>query len=125
VAADTWLSIRVELVSGRGEDIEPPPGRELVAAATHTLAELAGAIDLAFARWDLSHVHLFRFDDDSSYMPGGSEIDPDVGDSERARLGSIPLARETVFEYIFDLGDDWTHRCTVKDHRSGSDRRVR
>ena len=57
--ARTWLSIRVELVSGRGTDFWPRPGREFAAAQSHTFDQLATAIDLAFARWDLAHMRSF------------------------------------------------------------------
>jgi hypothetical protein len=57
--ARTWLSIRVELVSGRGEDFWPRPGRIVAAARSHSLAQFAEAVDLAFARWDLSHLYMF------------------------------------------------------------------
>jgi len=66
VAKQSWLVIRVELVSGSGEEIEPPPGRDLLVSSAHSLLELAVAIDTRFARWDLGHLHLFRFS-------GGSE----------------------------------------------------
>jgi len=35
-------------------------GRDLLVSSAHTFAELASAIDRAFARWDLSHWHEFR-----------------------------------------------------------------
>lgn len=37
----------------------PRPGRTLAAARTHTFAQLATAIDDAFARWDRAHLHEF------------------------------------------------------------------
>ncbi|MBI3745487.1 MAG: hypothetical protein HY264_02965 [Chloroflexi bacterium] len=45
----TWLSIRVDLVEGRGERMWPRPGRIFAAALSHTFAALATAIDDAFA----------------------------------------------------------------------------
>jgi hypothetical protein len=54
--ARTWLSIRVELVEGRGERLWPTPGRILAPAWSHTFAQLAEAIDDAFARWDRAHL---------------------------------------------------------------------
>lgn len=57
--ARTWLSIRVDLVEGRGEDCWPRPGRIFAAARIHTFAQLATAIDDAFARWDRAHLHQF------------------------------------------------------------------
>jgi hypothetical protein len=52
----TWMSIQVELVSGRGEDLWPRPGRIFAAARSHTFAQLSEAINAAFARWDLAHL---------------------------------------------------------------------
>jgi hypothetical protein len=46
--ARTWLSIEVDLVSGRGRAVWPRPGRIFAAARSHTFAELADAIDTAF-----------------------------------------------------------------------------
>src|SRR5206468_2827930 len=59
----TWLSIRVELVEGHGEHFWPRPGRIFAAARTHTFAQLATAIDDAFARWDRAHLHEFDLAD--------------------------------------------------------------
>ena len=52
----------------------------MIASPEHTLAELAEAIDLAFARWDHSHLHTFEFGEGRRYMLGGSEFEPDVID---------------------------------------------
>ena len=46
----TWLSVRVDLVSGRGEDLWPRPGRIFAAARAMTFGQLAGAIADAFGR---------------------------------------------------------------------------
>lgn len=58
--ARTWLSITVELIEGRGRHLWPRPGRIFAAARSHTFAQLAQAIDDAFARWDRAHLHEFR-----------------------------------------------------------------
>jgi hypothetical protein len=47
--ARDWVSVRVELVEGRGDWVWPRPGRIFAAARRHTLADLASAIDDAFA----------------------------------------------------------------------------
>jgi hypothetical protein len=59
----TWLSIRVDLIEGCGEHLWPRPGRTFAASRTHTFAQLADAIDDAFARWDRSHLHEFELAD--------------------------------------------------------------
>src|SRR6202034_14598 len=46
--ARTWLSIRVDLVEGHGEEYWPRPGRIFAAARSHSFRQLADAIDDAF-----------------------------------------------------------------------------
>jgi hypothetical protein len=113
VAGKDWLSIEVTLLSGRDLVLDPPPGRIVIASRTHTLGDLAAAIDSAFARWDLAHLHLFRFDDRGDFMPDDGDLDFDAGDSLTTTVGSLGLSAEQAFEYVFDLGDDWLHRCAV------------
>lgn len=108
--------IDVRLLYGGGwEAPAKPPGRRLLAAGWATLAELAHAIDLAFARWDHAHLHCFEVGDGSRYILGGhDELDPPAADSQTITLQLAGLARIGVkFTYTFDLGDDWTHACEV------------
>jgi len=114
VARERWLSIKVELLSGRDLVLEHPPGRVMIVSPAHTLAELAEAIDVAFARWERSHLHEFRIGDDKRYMLGGSDFEPEVIDSTGVTLASLHLDVGMSFEYVFDLGDDWRHRCEVQ-----------
>jgi hypothetical protein len=61
--ARTWLSIRVDLIHGGGQNLRPRPGRVFAASRTHTFLQLGDAIDTAFARWDRSHLTLFGLPD--------------------------------------------------------------
>ena len=112
--ARTWLSVRVELVSGRGVDLWPRPGRIFAAARSHTFAELAQAIDGAFARWDLAHMHMFTLADSTrvtTHRHWDGEA-PDASlDSPTTKLSR--LAPGDQFAYVFDFGDDWAHLCTI------------
>jgi hypothetical protein len=63
--ARTWLSIRVDLIEGRGDRCWPRPGWIFAASRRHAFAELADAIDTAFSRWDRSHLTLFELSDGS------------------------------------------------------------
>lgn len=115
--ARTWLSIRVDLVEGRGERLWPRPGRIFAAARTHTFAHLAEAIDDAFARWDRAHLHEFSLAD-GTRLTTPYDDDDDVGpanDDRRIKLSR--LAPGEHFVYVFDLGDSWTHLCTVGPER--------
>ncbi|MDQ1644867.1 MAG: hypothetical protein QOJ50_1051 [Cryptosporangiaceae bacterium] len=110
----SWLSIRVDLVSGRGRDFWPRPGRIFAAAPTHTFAALGREIDRAFARWDHSHLHLFTLDNGTE-LTTAEHWDGEPPDGARndvtARLSRLRPGEQ--FAYVFDLGDDWTHLCTV------------
>jgi hypothetical protein len=115
--ARTWLSIRVELVEGRGAQYWPRPGRIFAAARSHSFAQLADAVDDAFARWDRAHLHDFSFADGTRLTtpnPDWDEGTP-VNDDRQAKLSRLALGEP--FAYEFDLGDGWTHLCTVADQR--------
>jgi hypothetical protein len=107
------LQIKVELVSGLGGEFEPPPGRVFAVAPSVTFERFADAINRAFGRWDFSHLHAFELTD-------GRRIgfpDEDFGeggwiDHATAKLGSTLKPGER-FEFVFDFGDDWRHRCGV------------
>ena len=104
------MSIKVELVQGRGEHLWPRPGRLFAVSADHKFGQLAAAIDDAFARWDRSHLHEFEFSDGTRI--GVADPDDD-GLLDENRLNISRLKPGDQFIYVFDLGDDWAHLCTV------------
>jgi hypothetical protein len=109
-----WLKIKVVLVSGRGEEFEAPPGRVMLVSANHSLAELADAIDLAFARWGISHLHIFTLPNGLALASEDDEMEAETGaTTSKTRLGAIGLEKGSRFQYVFDLGDEWTHDCEV------------
>jgi Plasmid pRiA4b ORF-3-like protein len=113
-AQGPWLAIKVILTSGLGFHPDQPPGRRMLVSPDHTLAEFAEAIDVAFARWDHSHLHLFDFGDAGNFMLGGDEENEDVRDSGTTDLRSLKLQPGISFTYIYDLGDEWRHDCEVE-----------
>lgn len=116
--ARTWLSIRVELVSGHGAELWPRPGRVFAAARSHSFAQFASAIDLAFARWDLAHLHLFSMSDGTRVSPldwWDDEAPDRTVDGHATKLGRLQAGEQ--FAYVFDMGDDWAHLCTVAQQR--------
>ncbi|MBV9357863.1 MAG: hypothetical protein JO023_20320, partial [Chloroflexi bacterium] len=94
--ARTWLSIRVDLIGGHGEMLWPRPGRVFAASRSHTFAQLATAIDDAFARWDRSHLHEFtRADGSHLGIPGTEDDEPEhTLDYERVKLGQLDLGEQ-------------------------------
>ena len=111
--AATWLQVRVELEGGRDIECVPRPGRIFMVGPRHSFADLAEAVDVAFARWDRSHLHVFELSDGRRI--GFAEIDP--GEHDWLDHHALKVAREVSpgerFSYTFDLGDDWRHSCEV------------
>jgi len=113
--AHTWLTIRVELLSGLYAECDPAPGRVFLVGPRHTFQQLARAINVGFARWDHSHLYDFELADGNV----GGIPDHDWGEDEildhattkvLERVG--PGAR---FRFRFDFGDEWIHECMVDD----------
>lgn len=85
-----------------------------------TFGQLAAAVDDAFGRWELAHLPTVEFADGLLLIgPGEAWDDPPQGRPVE-RLDRIKLSRLALgeqFAYTLDLGDDWTHLCTVGDQR--------
>lgn len=59
--------------------------------------------------WDLGHLYAFRFPDRSRV--GTAFEDP--SEREAARTKIAKRREGEAFDYEFDFGDSWLHRCTV------------
>ena len=123
--ARAWLSVTVELLGGRGEELWPWPGHVFAVGPSQTFQDFADAINGAFARWDRSHLSMFTLSDGRivTDRETGAEMATSVGgpvvkavDIATARVArTVELGAE--FQFTFDLGDDWTHRCVVARKR--------
>lgn len=107
-----WMTIQVELLSGGGITLDPPAGRVMLVGPRHTLKDLAESIDQAFARWDISHLHEFEFPDGRCFGVPDDEWGMSVIDYEPVTVRSVVHSDEP-FTYVFDLGDNWRHRCRL------------
>ncbi|MFD7011306.1 hypothetical protein, partial [Rhodococcus jostii] len=123
--ARTWLSVTVELLGGRGEELWPWPGRVFAVGPSHTFLDLANAINDAFARWDRSHLSMFTLADGRvvTDTETGAEMVESLGgpitesvDIESAKIARL-LKPGAEFAFTFDLGDDWIHRCVIGDEK--------
>lgn len=114
--AKGWTEIKVVLTSGCGMDLDPAPGRVFLVPAATTLQGLAEAIDVAFARWDRSHLYVFELPDGRRYFPDEESVAEMGGTSVAgtAGLANLGIEPEGQFTYVFDLGDHWTHVCSVR-----------
>ena len=108
-----WISVQVELVEGRGQQLWPRPRRVIAASVHHSFGLLANAIEDGFARWDRAHLHEFELGDGTRI--GSADPESDFGDVvlDEGRLNLYRLRLGEQFTYVFDFGDDWAHLCTV------------
>ena len=116
--AQTWLRIRVDLLGGGGIVCDPSPGRIFLVGPSQSFEQFAGAIDAAFARWDLSHLHNFELADGRLIGYPDDSFGPELTWLDHAKLN---VAKEVKpgeeFEYVFDLGDNWQHHCRVEPEK--------
>lgn len=112
----TWVQIRVDLLGGRGEDLDPTPGRIFICGPSHSFGQLADAINAAFGRWDLSHLHDFELLDGRKIGFPSDDFVPDLAWEDQTALKvakEVGLGEEFTFTFTFDFGDDWRHRCRL------------
>jgi Plasmid pRiA4b ORF-3-like protein len=90
----------------------------MLVGPSHTFGQFADAINAAFARWDLSHLHEFELADGRRIVYPSDDYAPDLAWEDQAQL---KMARELKpgdeFEFVFDFGDDWRHRCRVLEEQ--------
>lgn len=111
-SAATWtasrevLQVRVALL-----DIEPTIWRRLLIPAHHTLAELHGALQVAFG-WEGWHGHVFTIHG----REYGSRNPVEVAGArdERIPLTKLALKPGTSIRYLHDFGDNWVHELLVE-----------
>ncbi len=116
----SWLHIQVELVGSAEIECDPQPGRIFVVGPGHTFLALAEAIDTAFARWDVAHLHAFELaggrlvglaDTDATSVQAPAQAGgPHWLDDRRTEV-TREIEPGEEFTYTFDLADEWLHRC--------------
>lgn len=110
-----WMTIRVVLAGQPDAPLAQPPGRTMLAHADHSFADLAEAIDTAFARWDLTPLHQFEVEGRVLLPADASAEDPEAETSDEVTVGEVGLRTGARFTYVFDLGEEWAHECVVEE----------
>jgi hypothetical protein len=102
---------------GRGHRLRPAAWAHDDRRAGHTFEQLATAINTAFARWDLSHLHQFELPDGRLVgFPNEDFEEPQSLDHTELKVMDA-LEPGDEFAYIFDFGDHWRHRCAISDDK--------
>ncbi len=131
VSPDALYVLEVSIIGGPITDAfikkNPVISRTVELKGSHTLADLH---DLIFKAFDREEEHLYEFQlggqgpQDPNARRYGlifEEPDPFMGENELAgdvsqtTLASLGLAKDDVFGYWFDFGDDWWHQIDVND----------
>ena len=107
-----WMTIRVVLSRQADAPLPHPAGRVLLVHADHSFSDLAEAIDTSFGRWDLTPLH--QFEVEGRTLLSAPE-DTEAEDSDEVTIGEVGLRTGARFTYLFDIGEGWTHDCSVEE----------
>ena len=94
----------------------PPVWRRVSVPAQFSFYKFHLVIQAAFG-WD--NYHLFQFSPSGygSYptitIPS-AEYDDDITDAEKTKLSKVFTKEKQTFTYIYDFGDDWSHKITLE-----------
>lgn len=102
------LVLRVELVG-----VEPLVWRRVRVAPGVTLAELHRVLQVAMG-WQDTHLHQFRIGRLWIGQPDRQEGDKDLQDEREWTIADVVKAGVHEFDYLYDFGDDWTHRLVIE-----------
>src|SRR5439155_631024 len=90
--------------------LDPTPGRVFLVGPSHSFEQFASAIDAAFARWDLSHLHTFELSDGRRIGYPDDEFAPELVWLDHTKLKVTKEVKPgEEFTYVFDLGDHRLH----------------
>ena len=107
-----WLQLHLELLG-----IEPRIWRRVVVPESIRVGQLHQVIQVVFG-WMDSHLHEFDFDGERFGVPDPDFDDIPIRSERRVQLKSA-LGPLRSFTYIYDFGDDWTHKIKVERRISG------
>jgi hypothetical protein len=96
-------------------EIQPVIWRRLEVDGRISLSKLHHFIQAAFG-WSDAHLHEFQIRGKAYGLPSPEDQfdDRDIQDERKAFLNRL-LAKNDVFTYSYDFGDDWQHVITVED----------
>ena len=101
--------LRVELVG-----TQPSIWREVHVPSSFTLGQLHDVIQAAIG-WENSHLHMFEDKKRRHYgPPSDDDFEQDMLDETDYTVTDLGSRKGSAFGYIYDFGDDWVHRITVK-----------
>ncbi|MDD4915357.1 MAG: plasmid pRiA4b ORF-3 family protein [Methylococcales bacterium] len=96
-------------------EIQPVIWRRLEVDGRISLSKLHHFIQAAFG-WSDAHLHEFQIHGKAYSLPSPEDQfdDREIQDERKVFLNRL-LAKNDVFTYIYDFGDDWQHIITVED----------
>jgi hypothetical protein len=110
-----YIELDIELM-----DIEPSISRHIKVPLWITLDELHPIIQGAMG-WHDTHLHMYQIDDQKYEIPeDGFNSEDGYKNELEVSLTSV-CAQGSEFFYIYDFGDNWWHKITVRKITTKSD----
>lgn len=63
--------------------------------------------------------HLWQFEIAGTLYGRPNDGEPDIRDASKVRLRDVLAKGAAAISYVYDFGDDWEHRITVTNVRTG------
>lgn len=113
--SETVARLRIEL-----EHLEPQIWRRIDVPITTNLRALHHIVQ-AVMPWEDRHLYEFRVGEKvyGEPMPDDAMWGRKILQAKSLRLGALVKRGLTSFTYIYDFGDDWTHRITIENVGEG------
>lgn len=102
------------MLVGVADDERSDPGRIFAVGPAHSFEQLADAVNAAFGRWDLSHLHEFELAGGRKIGFPDDEFAPEVVWEDQEAVTVVEAVGPLdELEFRFDFGAGWTHGCRV------------
>ena len=96
---------------------KPPVWRQMQVPEKFTFHEMHQLIQLAFG-WEDCHLYQFSPKGYASHpligIPSKDDWEPTDFNSMKTKLNKVFTYEKQTFNYIYDFGDDWSHKITLE-----------
>lgn len=95
------------------EGSKPPIWRRFLVADSVSLAQLHDILQVVMG-WEGGHLHEFDRGGERIGLPDPDFDGGELTDERKVRLNQLLKLERDYLKYVYDFGDDWSHRITLE-----------